>query len=124
MKKILILGTPLLSFLVVPALVFAAGGIDLGTRYAEEVGLGRVEPALVVARLINFALGFLGVIGVVLVLYGGFSWMTSGGNEDKVRAAKKLLVASVIGLGIILSAYVIVFTVLRYLVEATGLLSP
>ena len=57
-------------------------------------------------------LGFLGIISVVLILYAGFMWMTAAGNEDKVGQAKKLLVAAVIGLIIILASYSIASFVL------------
>ena len=65
------------------------------------------DPREIAGRLINFALGFLGVIAVLIIMYGGFKWMTSGGSEDKVAEAKKILVAGVIGLIIILSSWAI-----------------
>jgi hypothetical protein len=34
-------------------------------------------------------------------------WMTSGGNEERVKKAKQILIAAIIGLVIILSAYAI-----------------
>lgn len=65
------------------------------------------DPRIIVADIIKIVLGFLGVLAVVLILYAGFKWMTSGGNEEKVGGAKKILVAGVIGLALILSAYLI-----------------
>ena len=65
------------------------------------------DPRLVVADIIKIVLGFLGIIAVILILYAGFKWMTSGGNEEKVSSAKKILTAGIIGLAIILSAYLI-----------------
>ncbi len=44
-------------------------------------------------------------MAVVIVLVGGFKWMTAGGNEEKVGAAKKLLVGGLIGLVIVLLAW-------------------
>jgi hypothetical protein len=58
-------------------------------------------------NLINTLLGLLGLIALVMILIGGFKWMTSGGNEEKVGEAKKLLGAGVVGLIIILAAYAI-----------------
>jgi len=51
---------------------------------------------------------FLGIIAVVVVLLGGFKWMVAGGNEDKIADAKKTIIAGLIGLVIIISAYAIV----------------
>jgi len=60
-----------------------------------------------IARIINIVLGFLGLVALVLFIIGGFQWMTSGGNEDKTKAARGLMVAAVVGLVIILAAAVI-----------------
>ena len=50
---------------------------------------------------------FLGLISVVLILTGGFKWMTSMGNKDKIDEAKKLIKNSIIGLAVILFSYAI-----------------
>jgi hypothetical protein len=46
--------------------------------------------------------------------------MTAAGNEDRVEKAKKLIVAGIIGLAIILSAYAIARFVVNSLVSATA----
>jgi hypothetical protein len=65
-------------------------------------------------------LGFLGIVAVVIILIGGFKWMTAGGNEDKTAEARKLITAGIIGLVIILSAFAIAKFVLDQLLSATG----
>ena len=64
-------------------------------------------------------MGLLGIVAVVIVLIGGFTWMTAGGNDEKVGEAKKWIFAGVIGLAIILSAYAIANFVIQNLVTAT-----
>ena len=54
------------------------------------------------------------------MLYAGFLWMTSSGDETKVTKAKGLMVNAVIGLAIVLAAYAITYFVLLYLHTATG----
>ncbi len=71
------------------------------------------------ARLINVALGFLGIIAVIIVLIGGFKYMLSGGDQSKTEEARKLIVSGIIGLAIILSAWAITSFVMSRLVEAT-----
>jgi len=51
---------------------------------------------------------FLAIIAVIVILIGGFRWMTAAGNEDRVASAKKTIIAGAIGLIIILAAYAIV----------------
>ena len=57
---------------------------------------------------------------MIIILLGGFKWMTAGGNEDKVGEAKKLIIAGVIGLIIILASWGIATFVINALVSATG----
>lgn len=91
----------------------------LPTSFGTATGLGTVEFEDVAGQIIRAALGFLGIIAVVIILIGGFKWMTASGNEDKVEEARKLIIAGIIGLAIILSAYAIASFVIDELVGAT-----
>lgn len=72
-----------------------------------------------VASIINVALSLLGIVAVVIILAGGFMWMTAAGNEEKLEKAKQLIFGGIIGLAIILSAYAIARFVIDNLVTAT-----
>src|SRR5680860_886721 len=74
-----------------------------GTQDEVEtsLGLGNEDPRTIIASIINVALGFLGIIAVVIILLGGFKWMTAGGNEDKTTEARSLIISGIIGLVII-----------------------
>lgn len=112
----------MLSLLALP-IVTMAQNIDVGINEIEEGfgdnGLGNVDPRTTIARLINVAMLFLGIIAVVIILMGGFKWMTAGGNEDKVSEAQKLMGAGVIGLVIVLAAWGIASFILGRLISAT-----
>jgi uncharacterized membrane protein YidH (DUF202 family) len=82
------------------------GGIG-SEEFANQAGLGTADLPSTIASIIRTILGFLGIVAVVIILFGGFKWMTSGGNEDKVAEAKKLMISGVIGLVIVLSAFAI-----------------
>jgi len=69
------------------------------------LGKSNTDPRTLIVNILNIALGFLGVIAVGIILFGGFKWMTAAGNEDKVEEAKKVLSAGVIGLLIVLSSW-------------------
>ena len=104
-----------LKFLL--ALVLLVGGFlfvqnvfaqDLGTDVVgKNIALSAGDPRIIAAKIVRVALGFLGIIAVCIVLYGGFLWMTSAGNEEKIKSAKKTLLSSIIGIFIVLSAYAI-----------------
>ncbi|MEK7649108.1 MAG: pilin [Patescibacteria group bacterium] len=70
------------------------------------------------ARGINFVLGLLGIIAVILILVSGWQWMTAE-SEDKVKEARKRLVNSVIGLAIIALAWVIGWAIINTLATVT-----
>lgn len=108
-----------------PTITFAQGdlnGNDLGLNAIGGSGgikLGGGDVRTTAARIINVALGFLGIIAVVIVLIGGFKYMVSGGNEEKTSEAKNMIVAGIIGLAIILSAWAITTFVISSLLSAT-----
>ena len=133
MKK-KILSLLILSFFLVPSLALVNNanattteddpfGIDYVTGDkggGDAIVLGNKDPRTMVTQIINVALTLLGIVAVVIVLLGGFKWMTAGGNEDKVGEAKKILGAGVIGLVIILAAWGIAAFVLNVMMNATG----
>lgn len=88
---------------------------------AEVPGLILQAPDIrvVIANIIRIALGFLGIITVCLILYGGFLWMTAGGNEETIEKAKKVLTNSIIGLVIILTSFAITQFLISKFSEAT-----
>lgn len=89
------------------------------TDITGTIGLGEKDPRDIAAGVINVILGFLGIIAVVIILLGGFKWMTAGGNEDKVAEARNLILAGIVGLVIILAAFAIATFVVSNIYEAT-----
>lgn len=70
-----------------------------------------------VNELIAFVINAIIVIGIVLslvfLLYGGVRWILSGGDKAKVDAARSTIVAAIVGLIIVILAYVIINAVLQ-----------
>lgn len=99
-----------------------AAAVNLGLTPAVEtaLGLGTQDIRVTIASIINVFMGLLGIIAVVIILYGGFMWMTAAGNEERVDKARKMIVSGIIGLAIILSAYAIARFVVGSLVNATA----
>ncbi len=113
------------NFFISPAMAqdtldpWQSGGAD-GEDIKDQITLGDTSPVEVTTNIIKIILGFLGLIAVVLILLGGFKWMTAAGNEDKIGEAKKLLAAGLIGLIIILMAYGLATFVIGQIMSATG----
>ncbi|MDO8261366.1 MAG: hypothetical protein Q7T50_07820 [Candidatus Magasanikbacteria bacterium] len=60
-----------------------------------------------IGKVIGVGLSFLGIIFMLLIIYGGFMWMFSRGNDQAVSKAKEVIKTATIGLVIVLSAYAI-----------------
>lgn len=58
--------------------------------------------------IFTFAYEFAGIICVAFLIYGGYQYLTSSGNEERIKAGQKTLTNAVIGLVIVLAAAVIV----------------
>lgn len=96
--------------------------LNFGLQPVEQsIGLGGEDIRLIIARIIRAVLGLLGIIAICLMLWAGYTIMTAGGNEEKIAEGKKILINTVIGLAIILSAFAIVQFVINSLVKATGI---
>ncbi len=88
----------------------------LNTTVMNQSGLPQGDLKDTIMRIINVVLGFLGIVAIIIIVVGGFKWMTCGGSEEKTTEARGLIVAGIIGLAIILAAYAIAnFVISQYL---------
>lgn len=60
-----------------------------------------------IGNVIGYALGFAGIVLFVLLIVGGFKFITSGGDPKAVEGARKTLTSAIAGLVIILISYLI-----------------
>lgn len=56
----------------------------------------------------NWLLGFVGMIAVLMIVWGGINYIAAAGNEDTARTAKKTITYGLIGVVIAGFAYAIV----------------
>jgi len=93
--------------------------IETLKTFGENIGFADVDPRTIVARLIKVAMGFMGIVMVLMIISGGTLMMISGGDVEKVKRAKKTIINAVIGLIIMLSAYGIVTFVINIFDDKT-----
>ena len=106
-KKITVVFILFLAVIFLLPDVASAQSDIYGLNQLDSSNLGTKDLKDVVVNVVNIILGFLGILATLIILYGGFVWMTSGGNADKIDRAKRIIINGVIGLAIILSSYAI-----------------
>lgn len=48
------------------------------------------------------------ILLLVMLLYGGFTWMTAGGNPENLGKAQKIMTFAILGLAIVVLSFVFV----------------
>lgn len=66
-----------------------------------------VSASSAIENLINAFLFIVGGLAVVMVIYGGFKYITSGGDAQAVASAKNTIIYAVIGIAVAVLAYAI-----------------
>ncbi len=70
-----------------------------------------------IGRIIYYALGFIGVIFLLLAILAGIRWMLAGGNEETVAKAKSSLINAALGALVALSSYAIAYFIVNIVVK-------
>lgn len=66
-------------------------------------------------KVIEYALYFSAIIAVLFIIYGGYQYIFSAGADDVAKAGRKTLINALVGLVIIVLAYVMVQVVYSFL---------
>lgn len=62
----------------------------------------------IVHTIVNFLSAIVGIVAVIMIIVGGLRYVTSGGNDSSVTAAKNTILYAIIGLVIVALAQIIV----------------
>ncbi len=82
--------------------------------------LGLTSPFDLYGRLIRGFTAVMGAVALFFFILGGFKWLTSGGNDEKVKKGRDTLIWATLGLAVILSSYIILSYVIATLKTAVG----
>lgn len=94
----------------------AQSGLDISANvsgYDTSPSAATVDS--VIGTVILTFLSLVGIIFMGLVIYGGITWMTAQGNEEKVKKANGIVMSALFGLIVTLSAYIISYLLINYL---------
>jgi len=89
----------------------ATGWVPIGSSPIQISSINSL-----IGTVIRAILGVVGSLALLMFVFGGLAWLTSGGNEKRVAAGKDTIIWAAIGLVIVFFSYVIV----KFVLEAVG----
>jgi len=98
----------------------APGGLLADLTHKECTACGQCDIAdffIVGNTIVKLILGLSGSVMLLMVVYGGFLWLSSAGNSSQVDKGKKVVTGALIGLVIVFGAY----TAVQFILGALGL---
>lgn len=125
MKKLILIF--FLLFLCLPQITNAAGLVpcggsdDLSTpTINESLPCTACDLLILFQNVLKKALEIAFLIVIGSIVYGGFRWIFSGGNETSIKTGQKIITNAIIGIVIILTAWLIVNTVFWVIKQMGG----
>lgn len=110
-----------LAIIMLANVIFNFMGTVLGTNLNQNcVNGGCASPVTVVTNALQWAIGVIGLVAAIFVVYGGITYSTSGGDPGKVQKAKQMILYALIGLAIVALSELIVSFVAGILTSSTS----
>ncbi|MCX6796280.1 MAG: hypothetical protein NTW06_02155 [Candidatus Falkowbacteria bacterium] len=109
----------LIVVLIIPYFVFATSPLENLKSVRQNSGYADVDEtgaASLAGSIVKVFFSILGIIFIVLMLYGGYNWMIAAGDNAKVEKAKDTIKRAVIGLIIVVSAWAIYIFISIYII--------
>lgn len=120
MKQVAVFISLILIFLSIHYF-FVSGPIGADVVYADEsLGEGTIDgdtlpnplstsdPREIIGNVIKAVLGLTGSLALLMFIFGGFTWVTSAGNEEKIKKGKEMITWAAFGLFVIFASYALV----------------
>ena len=108
-KQLLIVGSVVMGLLFSNSYVLAQDPTVISLE--NPIGVG-TDINTIIGNIIKVSLGLVGAFALLVFVYGGFLWLTSGGNKEKVKTGSKAMLYAFIGIFLIFSSYAILNVVL------------
>ncbi len=75
----------------------------------------KTEATAIISTAIKAALGIVGALTLLMLVWGGFQWLTSAGNPEKVKSGTQTMVWAIIGVVLVFASYLLLSTFTGYL---------
>jgi len=119
MKKLpKILTIVFLSFIIIQTGAFLflnlfsepSQAIDFKPQVDIGIPSGEITPTSIgeyIRAIYKYAIGIVGILAAVVLMFGGILWLTAGGNTERIGSAKSWIGAALTGLVLALCSYMI-----------------
>jgi len=114
LKRFAVIGSAL-TYLYVATSVYAASAVPLIGRPTSAVDPTNVEIGNIPTLFVNLLFTLAIILAVIYLIFGGIKWITSRGDKVGVEAARKHIVAAIIGLVVVAGTFVIVQVIFQIL---------
>lgn len=94
----------------------AAGAVDLQVKIPGQPDAGK-DLAHYVAAWYTFGVSAISIIAVVMIMWGGFEWITAAGNATLIGQAKGRIMNAIVGIILVLTSYGLLYLINPALVE-------
>jgi hypothetical protein len=75
----------------------------------------------IVNNVANFVFGFIVILSIIFLVWGGIQYVTAGGDEAQMEKAKSTITYAIIGLFVAGVAFAIVNLVLQGIINGVGI---
>lgn len=98
----------ILSIFLIPSIAGAQWAVSGPASLTDD------DLSVVLTNIIVGILGFVSILGILFLVYGGIRYVTAAGNESDMEEAKTIIMYAIWGLFLTASAYAIVKTVVAF----------
>jgi len=92
---------------------FQIGGISIPLP-SLKYDLTNVDGVvLLIGDILNFLIGFSAIVAVIMIIYGGYTFIMSGGDAENISKGSKVVTAAIVGMIIVFLAKLIITFVLN-----------
>lgn len=92
--------------------IYTALGVSINNNEVKDA----LSIAQIIANVLNFLLGILGVISIIMLVAAGMMYLTAAGSDSRIETAKNMTKWSIIGIAVALSALIIVKQVASFFI--------
>jgi|GEM_PF-3099163 len=67
----------------------------------------------IIGNIIKAAMGVMGALVLLMIVYGGVTWLTAAGSPEKVKSGSNMILWAILGAVVVLGSYLLLMGVLK-----------